>query len=70
MGLSKHLGEEIGYSEFSMLKKPKVFGDVLVLNINGFATGVPGGISGVGPANNPQQLIGHAFHGKWRDGLS
>ena len=65
--LSEHVGEELNYEDFSMLETPTMFGDVLMLPINGFASGISH--SGSGPSNNPEQLISHQFQGTWREGL-
>ncbi|PNS19435.1 Initiation-specific alpha-1,6-mannosyltransferase [Sphaceloma murrayae] len=67
-GISAMLGREVEYSEFSMLPEPTLFGDVLVLPIDGFASGVPH--SGAREWGNEQQLVGHQFKGEWKTGLT
>ncbi|KAF2222535.1 nucleotide-diphospho-sugar transferase [Elsinoe ampelina] len=66
--ISAQMGREVPYKEFSMLPGPKLFGDVLVLPINGFASGVPH--SGAADWGNEEQLVGHQFKGDWKVGLT
>ncbi|KAF2222815.1 hypothetical protein BDZ85DRAFT_281863 [Elsinoe ampelina] len=54
-GIEKILGREVDWKEFSMLERPKIFGDVLVLPIDAFATGVAH--SGARPEGNEMQLV-------------
>ena len=66
-GISEQMGKEVDYSEFSMMNGPKMFGDVMVLPINAFASGVPH--SGAAGWGNAEQLVVHHFRGKWKEGL-
>ena len=48
------------------LKSPRLFGDVLVLPIDAFASGVPH--SGASPFGSGEAFVTHQFQGSWRGG--
>ena len=62
-GLSRAAGRPVSLSDVSGLTEPTLFGDILVLTIDGFAGNVPH--SGAG-AHPEWQLIRHGFAGTWR----
>ncbi|CAK7222604.1 hypothetical protein SCUCBS95973_004899 [Sporothrix curviconia] len=55
----------ITWETLTGMKEPKLYGDTLVLPIDGFATGVPH--SHASQAKSEQTLVKHQFQGKWRD---
>lgn len=64
--LSEVVGEEVGWADLTGLREPRMFGDVLVLPIDGFATGVwHSGASKVG-ANKEGTMVLHTFKGSWK----
>ncbi|KUJ11299.1 uncharacterized protein LY89DRAFT_594840 [Mollisia scopiformis] len=64
--LSKAAGEEIGWRNLTGMRSPRLFGDILVLPIDAFASGVPhSGASGPGMG---EAFVKHQFQGSWRGG--
>lgn len=64
--LSLSVGSEVTWADLTGLREPKLFGDVLVLPIDAFATGVwHSGASKVG-ANKDGTLVLHSFKGSWK----
>jgi alpha 1,6-mannosyltransferase len=61
------VGEEmVTWRNLTGMKKPKLYGDVLILPINGFATGVPH--SGAAEGVVDDTFVKHQFAGAWRGG--
>jgi len=61
--LSAASGRNVSTDELTKLEEPKLFGDILVLPIDGFSTGISHSGSG---RHGEQALIRHAFKGTWR----
>lgn len=67
--LSRQVGREVGWRDLTGLEAPVLFGDTLVLPVDGFATGVPH--SG---ATFPQEnyteaaMVLHHFESGWKTG--
>ena len=61
--LSLAAGKTITPADLTMMEEPRLFGDILVLPIDGFTGNVPHSGAGRHPE---QQLISHGFHGSWR----
>ncbi|EPE06763.1 initiation-specific alpha- -mannosyltransferase [Ophiostoma piceae UAMH 11346] len=57
--------DRITWETLTGMREPRLFGDTLVLPIDGFATGVPH--SGASMSNGKETLVRHQFQGKWRD---
>lgn len=55
----------ITWETLTGMREPRLYGDTLVLPIDGFATGVPH--SHASRRMSQQTLVKHQFHGKWRD---
>ncbi|CAK7273898.1 hypothetical protein SEPCBS119000_005894 [Sporothrix epigloea] len=55
----------ITWETLTGMKEPRLYGDTLVLPIDGFATGVPH--SHASQRTSQQTLVRHHFQGKWRD---
>ncbi|KAH8658507.1 nucleotide-diphospho-sugar transferase [Xylariales sp. PMI_506] len=53
--------------EFSMLREPRLVGDVLIVPVDGFASGVPHSGATVGHIPDTA-LVVHRFEGSWRHG--
>jgi len=66
--LSIAAGSEVTYRNVTGLKAPRLFGDILVLPINGFGTGQPH--SGSNRDGDDSALIRHQFKGSWKHGWS
>jgi len=64
--LSKAAGEEIGWRNLTGIGRPRLYGDILVLPIDAFASGVPH--SGAGSSGGEGALVRHQFQGLWRGG--
>ena len=64
--LSIASGHNVTMGEISGLRQPKLFGDILVLPISGFAIGVPH--SGGRSVDVKEALVRHGFKGSWRHG--
>lgn len=65
MELTRQMGTPITWRNLTGLRKPKLYGDILVLPINGFASNVPH--SNADP-NGEGRAVVHGFHGSWRGG--
>lgn len=64
--LSEVVGTDVAWTNLTGLREPRMFGDVLVLPIDGFATGVwHSGASKVG-ANREGTMVLHSFKGSWK----
>ncbi|KAL8947231.1 MAG: hypothetical protein Q9222_006467 [Ikaeria aurantiellina] len=63
--LSSVAGEEMIYQNFTGLRKPQMVGDVVVLPIRSFATGL--GYAGSGFAVSDDTLLRHTFQGSWKE---
>lgn len=59
--LSKTTGRAITHADVTMLKGPKLIGDVLILPVSAFASGQDH--SGSKPWDNEEQLISHHWSG-------
>lgn len=59
-------GQTVTWEDLTGMKAPKLFGDVLVLPIDAFATGAPH--SGASKVDNytDQTLVLHSFRGDWK----
>ncbi|CAK7198330.1 hypothetical protein SEUCBS139899_000990 [Sporothrix eucalyptigena] len=55
----------ITWETLTGMKEPRLYGDTLVLPIDGFATGVPH--SHASQSKSEQTLVKHQFQGQWRD---
>ncbi|KAL9007617.1 MAG: hypothetical protein Q9173_007155 [Seirophora scorigena] len=64
--LSEVSGTEVTYKNLTGMRRPKVFGDVMVLPIAGFTSGA--GHSGSPVGVNEDTLLWHQFQGTWRAG--
>ena len=65
--LNSVVEEPITWKNLTGMRKPRLFGDVLVLPIDGFATGVPH--SGASESRVDASLVRHQFSGAWRGGV-
>lgn len=61
--LSAQAGEQITFMNVTLLQTPRLFGDVLILPINSFATGQ--GHSGSTKGISPEALIKHEYGSMW-----
>ena len=66
--LAEATGTEMSYRNFTGMKEPRVFGDVMVLPINGFGTGQLH--SGSVRAGSKDALVRHGWKGSWKHGWS
>jgi hypothetical protein len=64
--LSAAAGSNITWHNLTGMREPRLFGDILVLPIDGFATGLPH--SGSTLAGSPDAMVRHEFRGSWRGG--
>ena len=65
--MSEATGTAISYLNFTGMKKPRLFGDVLVLPINGFGAGQPHSNSTRDDNQGPGDIyVRHHFKGSWR----
>jgi alpha 1,6-mannosyltransferase len=62
--LSDAEGTEIGWQNLTDLKEPRLYGDIWVLPIDGFATGLPH--SGSDRRGSPDALVRHWLRGSWK----
>jgi alpha 1,6-mannosyltransferase len=62
--LSDAVGTEIGWRNLTDLKEPRLYGDILVLPIDGFATGLRH--SGSDRSGSPNALVRHWLKGSWK----
>jgi alpha 1,6-mannosyltransferase len=60
--------EPISWRNLTGMREPRLYGDVLILPINGFATGVPH--SGASREVAKDSFVKHHFAGAWRNGVS
>ena len=60
-------GGVVTWKNLTGMREPRLFGDVLVLPIDGFATGVPH--SGASETPGEWSLVKHQFSGAWRNGV-
>ncbi|TKW55869.1 Initiation-specific alpha-1,6-mannosyltransferase [Colletotrichum tanaceti] len=65
--LSEVTATEFSSKNLTGLENPTLFGDVLVLPINGFATGI--GHSGASKKNADDTMVRHFFAGSWKGEL-
>ncbi|KAH8658187.1 hypothetical protein BX600DRAFT_439358 [Xylariales sp. PMI_506] len=63
--ISNSTGESITWHNLTGMREPRLFGDTLVLPINGFATGVPH--SNASRITTHDTMVRHEFHGAWRN---
>lgn len=63
-GLSAAVGREVTYSDITNITEPHLFGDILVLPINGFGTGQEHSNSIRNGAEDA--LVRHQFRGSWK----
>ncbi|KAI4241098.1 MAG: hypothetical protein L6R40_004737 [Gallowayella cf. fulva] len=63
--LSLSTGTEVTYRNFTGLTEPRVMGDVAILPINSFATGL--GFAGSETYTTEATLLRHRFEGAWRE---
>jgi hypothetical protein len=64
--LSAAAGSNITWHNLTGMREPRLFGDILVLPIDGFATGLPH--SGSTREGSPDAMVRHGFSGSWRGG--
>lgn len=65
--ISEATGTNISYLSFTGMKKPRLFGDVLVLPINEFGAGQPHSNSTRGDNQGPGDIfVRHHFKGSWK----
>ncbi|CZR65797.1 uncharacterized protein PAC_15697 [Phialocephala subalpina] len=64
--LSLAAGEEVSWRNLTGMRSPRLFGDVLVLPIDAFASGVPH--SGASAGGEGGALVRHQFQGSWKGG--
>jgi alpha 1,6-mannosyltransferase len=62
--LSDAEGTEIGWRNITGMREPRLYGDILVLPIDGFATGLKH--SGSNRWGSPDALVRHWLKGSWR----
>ena len=66
--LSTATNTKVTYQNVTNLKEPRLFGDILILPIDGFGTGQPH--SGSNRMGADTALIRHQFKGSWKHGWS
>ena len=66
--LSQAAGAPIDWRNITGLRSPRLYGDILVLPIDAFATGLDH--SGSSLEDTPQTLVRHLFGHSWRDGVN
>ena len=61
-------GEPVTYLNFTGMKEPRLFGDILILPVDGFATGQ--GHSGASNHGEdpPTAMVRHQWKGSWKHG--
>lgn len=64
--LSTVTGTEMTWHNLTGMREPRLYGDTLVLPIDGFATGVPH--SNASLINTEYTMVRHAFRGAWKNG--
>jgi mannosyltransferase OCH1-like enzyme len=64
--LSAAAGSNITWHNLTGMREPRLFGDILVLPIDGFATGLRH--SGSTLEGSPDAMVRHEFSGSWRGG--
>jgi alpha 1,6-mannosyltransferase len=64
--LTEISGQNVTNKDVTGMREPRLFGDTLVLPIDGFTTGV--GHSGSSPSNARWTMVRHHFSGSWRNG--
>ncbi|KAL8993113.1 MAG: hypothetical protein Q9169_006593 [Polycauliona sp. 2 TL-2023] len=62
--LSSATGTEVTYRNFTGITEPTLVGDVMIMPIKAFATGMAG--SGGGGENSEDTLLRHIFRGAWK----
>lgn len=65
--LNSVVDEPITWKNLTGMREPRLYGDVLVLPIDGFATGVPH--SGASEEMGDWTMVKHRFSGAWRNGV-
>ena len=61
----------ISHKNFTGLKEPQLLGDILVLPVDGFATGQPhSGASRIEGYDPPAAMVRHLWRGNWKHGWS
>lgn len=67
--LREAVGTEVSWEDLTGMREPRLFGDTLVLPIDGFATGVPHS-GATYPAENytDDAMVLHHFNGGWKTG--
>lgn len=66
--LSEAAGSPIDWRNITGLRSPRLYGDILVLPIDAFATGLAH--SGSSLRDSPQTLVRHLFGHSWRGGIN
>lgn len=64
--LSEVMGQEVNWVNLTGLREPRMFGDVLVLPIDGFATGVWHSWASKVGGNKEGTMVLHSFKGSWK----
>jgi alpha 1,6-mannosyltransferase len=65
--LSQAVGARVDWRNLTGMISPRLYGDILVMPINAFTSGVPhsGSVDG-----SPDALVTHSFGGSWRGGTT
>lgn len=64
--LSAAAGTEIDWRNLTGMTEPRLYGDILVLPVDAFATGLPH--SGSTREGSKDALVRHMFGGSWKGG--
>ena len=67
--LSKAAGSPVTWHNLTGMREPKLYGDILVLPIDGFASGVPHSGASSGDEVVEGALVKHQFSGAWKNGI-
>ena len=68
--LSEATGTLMSHKNVTGMQEPKLFGDILVLPINGFGSGQPHSQSYRGEGTAPDAMVRHMWKGSWKHGWS
>ena len=68
--LSEATGTSMSHVNMTGMTEPRLFGDVLILPVNGFGSGQPHSRSWKGEGNAPEALVRHMWKGSWKHGWS
>lgn len=68
--LSQATGTTVSHVNITGMKEPRLFGDILILPIDGFGSGQPHSNSWRGEGNPPTAMVRHMWKGSWKHGWS